>query len=411
MSESMETVIVGGGQAGLAVSYLLTQQGRQNIILERADKAAEAWRNHRWDSFTFVTTNWTIKLPGAEYTGSDPDGFMPKKDIIGYFEDYIEQYSLPVRYNTEAISVESKDNADTVKTNGPTYEATNVVIATGLYQRPRIPSFSAKMVEGIKQLHSSEYRNPGALPPGAVLVVGSAQSGCQIAEELYMSGRTVYLCVGSAGRIPRRYRGKDIGWWLEDIGFFKQTAENLPSPEARFAGSAHISGTNGGHTINLHQFARDGVVLLGHVTDTEGNIITLAPDLRENLAKTDQSEAQLTGAIDAHIEKNGIDAPKESLPSMRDGYEVDEILSLDLKSAGVSTVVWATGYEFDFDLVKLPVTDEYGYPVQSRGRTDHRGLYFIGLPWLTTSKSGLLYGVGGDAAYVVQDIVGHSQED
>lgn len=405
----METVIVGGGQAGLAVSYLLTQQGRQNVILEKADKPAEAWRNHRWDSFTFVTTNWTIQLPGAEYTGPDPDGFMPLKDIIAYFEEYIDRYKLPIRYNSEVISVEGMEGAYTVRTNGPTYEAANVVIATGLFQRPRIPSFSANMVDGIKQFHSSEYRNPEMLPPGAVLVVGSAQSGCQIAEELYMSGRTVYLCVGSAGRLLRRYRGKDIGWWLDKIGFFDKKVDALPSPKARFTGSAHVSGTKGGHTLNLHQFARDGVVLMGRIIEADGSTITLAKDLKENLAKTDQFEAQILGAIDAYIDKSGSDAPTDALPSLKDGYELDEILSLNLEDANISSVIWATGYEFDFNLVKHPVTDEYGYPIQKRGLTDYPGLYFVGLPWLTTAKSGLLYGVGIDAEHIAQDILHRSR--
>jgi putative flavoprotein involved in K+ transport len=409
MIESMETVIVGGGQAGLAVSYLLTQQGRQNVILEKADKPAEAWRNHRWDSFTFVTTNWTIQLPGAEYTGPDPDGFMPLKDIIAYFEEYIDRYKLPIRYNSEVISVEGMEGAYTVRTNGPTYEAANVVIATGLFQRPRIPSFSANMVDGIKQFHSSEYRNPEMLPPGAVLVVGSAQSGCQIAEELYMSGRTVYLCVGSAGRLLRRYRGKDIGWWLDKIGFFDKKVDALPSPKARFTGSAHVSGTKGGHTLNLHQFARDGVVLMGRIIEADGSTITLAKDLKENLAKTDQFEAQILGAIDAYIDKSGSDAPTDALPSLKDGYELDEILSLNLEDANISSVIWATGYEFDFNLVKHPVTDEYGYPIQKRGLTDYPGLYFVGLPWLTTAKSGLLYGVGIDAEHIAQDILHRSR--
>ena len=409
MSETMETVIVGGGQAGLAVSYLLTQQGRQNIVLERATKAAEAWRNHRWDSFTFVTTNWTIQLPGAEYAGPDPDGFLSLKDIISYFENYVERYNLPVQYNTEALSVEKSVGSFTVKTSGATYEAANVVIATGLHQRPRIPSFSANIAKGIQQIHSSEYRNPDTLPPGAVLVVGSAQSGSQIAEELYKSGRKVYLCVGSAGRIPRRYRGKDIGRWMAKLGLFEQTADTLPSPKARFGGSAHISGTKGGHTMNLHQFARDRVTLLGRIIDGQGSTIELAPDLKENLAKTDEFEARLVGAIDAYIEKNGLDIPEGALPSLRDGYEVDEKLSLDLKTASVSSIVWATGYKFDFNLVKLPVADEYGYPIQNQGRTEYPGLYFVGLPWLTTIKSGLLYGVGGDAELVVQDIIDKQQ--
>jgi putative flavoprotein involved in K+ transport len=192
---------------------------------------------------------------------------------------------------------------------------------------------------------------------------------------------------------------------MDGMGLFNRTTDNLPSPKARFGGSAHISGTKGGHTINLHQFARDGVVLLGHMIEVDGNTIRMAPDLKENLAKTDQFEAQLLEAVDAYIEKNGFDAPVESLPPLRDGYEVDEILTLDLDVLNVSSVIWATGYRFNFDLVKLPVTDEYGYPIQESGRTKFPGLYFIGLPWLTTAKSGLLFGVGDDAALVVRDIV------
>jgi putative flavoprotein involved in K+ transport len=409
MPDYIETVIVGGGQAGLAISYYLTQQGRHNVILEQASQPAEAWRNHRWDSFTLVTPNWMTRMPGAEYSGNDPDSFLPLKEIVAYFENYIDSFSLPIQYNTRVTTIEAKDNAYIVSTTGPTYEAANVVIATGLFQRPRIPSFSANISAGIKQLHSSEYRNPEALAKGAILVVGSAQSGCQIAEDLYKSGRKVYLCVSSAGRMPRRYRGKDVTWWLNEIGFGDQTADNLPSPKAKFRASIQSSGTNGGHTINLHQFARDGVVLLGRIVDADGTNIKLAPDLKENLDKAEQFEVQALGMIDGLIEKKGLKIPEETIPQLRDGYELDEILSLDLEAAGISSVVWATGYSFDFSLVKLPVLDEDGYPIQKRGITEYPGLYFLGLPWLTSMKSGLLFGVGDDAANIAADIANRGQ--
>jgi putative flavoprotein involved in K+ transport len=409
MTEYIETVIVGGGQAGLAVSYYLTQKGLTNVVLEQAAQAGEAWRNHRWDSFTFITPNWMTQLPGAEYAGDEPDSFMPLKEIVAYFEDYIDRFKLPVRYNTHVTSVEVKEDAYIVQTNGPTYEASNVVMATGLYQRPRIPSFSTDFAANIEQLHSSEYRNPEALPAGAVLVVGSAQSGCQIAEDLYESGRKVYLCVSQPGRLPRRYRGKDITYWLVEIGFMDQPVDKLPSPKAKFGGSAHGSGTKGGHTINLHQFSRDGVALLGRIVDADGSQIKLAPDLKDSLAKIDQFEAQVVEAIDGFIEKKGLEIPEESLPQLRDGYELDEILSLDMKSAGISTVIWATGFRFDYSLVKLPVIDEDGYPIQKRGITKYPGLYFVGMPWLTSSRSGLLFGVGEDAAHISTDIASRSQ--
>jgi putative flavoprotein involved in K+ transport len=312
-------------------------------------------------------------------------------------------------YNSRVSSIEASDEAYIVHTNGPTYKATNVVMATGLYQQPRIPSFSTSFSANIEQLHSSEYRNPEALPAGAVLVVGSAQSGCQIAEDLYESGRKVYLCVSQAGRLPRRYRGKDITRWLVEIGFMDQPVDKLPSPKAKFGGSAHGSGTKGGHTINLHQFARDGVTLLGRIIDADGSHIKLAPDLKDNLAKIDHFEAQVVEAIDGFIEKKGLEIPEESLPQLRDGYEMDEILSLDMKSAGISSVIWATGFSFDYSLVKLPVVDEDGYPIQKRGITKYPGLYFVGLPWLTSSRSGLLFGVGQDAAHITADIANCSQ--
>jgi putative flavoprotein involved in K+ transport len=404
MTEYAETVIVGGGQAGLAVSYYLTQQGRAHTILEQASQPAEAWRNHRWDSFTLVTPNWTVRMPGAEYQGDDPDGFMTRSEIVAYLEEYIERFRLPLQYGVRVISVEPKEAGYLVHTNETAIGAANVVIATGLFQKPRIPPLSANLPVEIQQLHSSEYRNPAALPAGAVLVVGSAQSGAQIAEELYQSGRKVYLCVGSSGRGPRRYRGKDITWWLDRIGFNDVTVDKLPSPKAKFGGSAQASGKDGGHTINLHQFARDGVVLLGRVQAAQGGKITLAPNLKENLAKTDKFEADLLIRIDDYIEKNGLDVPQESLPKLQDGYDVEVISELNVRSAGITSVIWATGYKFDFNMVKLPVLDEDGYPIQNRGVTEYPGLYFVGLPWLYKISSGLLSGVGDDAAYIVSDI-------
>jgi putative flavoprotein involved in K+ transport len=221
MEHQIETIIVGGGQAGLATSYYLTQQNHEHIVLEQAAQAAQAWRNDRWDSFTFVTPNWTIKMPGAEYAGGEPDGFMERAEIIGYFEDYVTRFQLPVQFNTRVISIEPQANGKgyLVTTDRETYAAQQVVMATGMFQRPKIPKFSGDLPAPILQLHSSVYRNPDALPPGAILVVGSAQSGCQIAEELYQSGRTVYLSVSGAGRVPRRYHGKDIVEWLTLVGF------------------------------------------------------------------------------------------------------------------------------------------------------------------------------------------------
>jgi putative flavoprotein involved in K+ transport len=404
--EKVETVIVGGGQAGLAVSYHLSQEGRAHRILEKASQPAEAWRNHRWDSFTLVTPNWTVRMPGAEYQGDDPDGFMPREEVVAYLEDYIERFSLPIQYDVRVSSVEQNGAGYLVHTGEATVEASNVVIATGLFQQPNVPPFSANLPQEVQQLHSGQYRNPEALPPGAVLVVGSAQSGGQIAEELYQGGRKVYLCVSSAGWGPRRYRGQDIVWWMNKAGFNDVTVDKLPSPRAKFAASALVSGKDGGHTLNVHQFARDGVTLLGRIQDAQGSRITLAPDLKENLAKSDKFRADLLKRIDDYIEKAGLDVPPAALPELRDGYDAEVITELDVQSAGITSVIWATGYRFDFSLVQLPVVDADGYPVQKRGVTGFPGLYFVGLPWLHTSGSGVFGGVGDDAAFIVADIAG-----
>lgn len=402
MTEQIDTIIVGGGQGGLATSYHLIQQGREHIILEKEAQAAQVWRN-RWDSFTLITPNWMLRLPGAEYKGDQPDGFIAREEVVAYFEDYIERYELPVKYGIRVISIEPVEAGYRVKTDKGEFKAASVVMATGMFQQPKIPAFSTNIPAEINQIHSSEYSNPEALPAGAVLVVGSAQSGCQIAEELYMAGKKVYLSVGKAGRFPRRYRGKDITRWLEEA-FPERTVDQLPSPKAKYAGSVHGTGKDGGHTINLHQFARDGVVLLGHIQSVEKERIIFAPDLKENLANADQLETEIVTGIDNYIEQSGLDLPEETLPKLMDGYEAEEIAELNLKSVGITSVIWATGFKFDFSLVKLPIFDEDGYPVQKRGVTEYPGLYFVGLPFLHTSQSGLIGGVGDDAAHLVSAI-------
>jgi putative flavoprotein involved in K+ transport len=401
MTDHVDTIIVGGGQAGISTSYYLKQQGREHVILEQAHQAAKVWSN-RWDSFTLNTPNWMTRLPGAEYQGNDPDGFIPRDEVVAYFEAYIKRFELPVKYGIRVTSVEPIEAGYLVSTDKGEFETTNVVIATGLHQQPRIPAVSANLPAEIHQLHSSEYRNPEALPAGAALVVGSAQSGCQIAEELYRSGCKVYLSVSSSPRMPRRYRGKDITRWLELAGWMDKTVDQLPSPKAKFAASAHSTGKDGGHTINLHQFMRDGVVLLGHIQSIQGYQVALAPDMKENLSKADKFEIDFVKQIDDYIENNGLDTPHDTLPILNDGFAAEEILELDLKTAGITSVIWATGFKFNFGFVKLPVFDEDGYPVQKRGVTEYPGLYFIGLPFLHTIKSGLLFGVGDDAAYVVE---------
>jgi putative flavoprotein involved in K+ transport len=407
MATYTDTVIVGGGQAGLAVSYYLRRQARDHVVLEQAEKLAEAWRNHRWDSFTLNTPNWQSRLPGAEDPGINPDGFASREEIVDYFETYARRFRLPIRYRKRVSSVERDPRNETFIVTiegGERIQSCNVVIATGLYQTPKVPAFAADFPAGVRQVHSDAYRNPEELLPGAVLVVGSAQSGAQIAEELCAAGRKVYLAVGQAGRTPRRYRGRDANWWHEKLGDYDKTVSELPSPRAKFASKPIISGTRGGHTLNLHEFARDGVALVGRLRGVDPGKIELVPDLYENLAAADRFESDFVRRVDAYIARTGMAASEETLPALRDGFEQPPLTELDLGAADITNVVWATGYEFDFSLVKLPIFDADGYPIQTRGVTEYPGLFFVGLPWLHNVKSGLIHGVGEDARYVAEAI-------
>ena len=407
-ARSVDTVVVGGGQAGLAMSYYLKQLGREHVVLEKASAVANAWRNQRWDSFTLVTPNFQVRMPGAEYRGRDPYGFMSLSEVVQYFDDYVQRFKLPVHCNVGVFSVEKLLHRYLVRTSEGEYEADNVVIATGLYQAPKIPRYRQRISPRILQIHSMDYKNPSLLPVGAVLVVGTGQSGAQIAEELYQSGRKVYLSIGSAGRVPRRYRGRDINDWFTRMGMFDTKVEELKSPADKFQPHPQISGKNGGESLNLHQFLRDGVVLLGHVRDARDAHLIFAPDLKETLAKVDQFEINALKAVDNYISRLGLSAPAETVPQLRDGYAQEVITDLDLEASGIATIVWATGYSFDFSFVKLPVVDSDGYPIQKRGVTDYEGLYFLGMPWLHSRRSGILFGVGDDAAHIAEQIAARS---
>lgn len=403
--EHVDTIIVGGGQAGLATSYHLTQLGHEHLVLEQGAQPAPVWSSQRWDSFTLVTPTWASRLPGAEYDGFDPDGFLPRQAVIAVFARYVERFALPVQINTRVLAVEPRDgNGYRVMTPERIFNTRNVVMATGFFQQPKLPPFAASLTPQITQLHSSQYRNPKSLPPGAVLVVGSAQSGCQIAEELNQRGRKVYLATGTAGRVPRRYRGQDIIAWLDQSGFLDLTPEQLPPGMSKFEGIPQLSGTQGGHTINLHQFARDGITLLGHLRGIAGATAVFAPDMHENLSQVDQFERDVLAKIDGFIATNGFEAPHEEVPHLRNGLAQPIITELDLTAAGIRTVIWATGYSFDYSVVKLPIVDLDGFPRQRGGVTDFPGLYFVGMPWMPAERSGFLFGVGEAAGRIAKQI-------
>ena len=407
MADEVETVIVGGGQAGLATSYWLGQLGRPNIVLEQAAYAGSAWRDGRWDSFTLVTPNWSFRLPGAEYDGPDPDGFILRDEIVARFERYAESKRLPVRYGLTVTSIEAADSGEgfKVKSNEGTWQARRVVVATGLFQKGKIPDFAKGIPPTVRQIESGQYRNPQALESGAVLIVGSGQSGAQIAEELNQAGRKVYLCVGNSIHAQRRYRGRDLFEWLMLTGFTDRTVAQLPSPQARFFSTPLVTGKEGGHALNLHSFYRNGVTLLGHLRGIENGCLQVAPDLQESLTKADQAEANALNRFNTYIEKAGISAPPpEQMEAPRDAYNAPEIPSVDLQKTGIATIIWAKGHQADFSLVKFPVFEESGFPQTQAGVTAVPGLYFAGLPWQDTMKTGLLVGVGESTAHLAEHI-------
>lgn len=409
--ETRNTIIIGGSQSGLAMSYLLTQQDRDHIVLEKNQRIGESWRK-RWDTFTLVTPNWQLQLPGFAYQGDEPDGFLTRDEVVDYLEAYADHFDPPLRFGVEVTAVTPITPGDgyLVQTTEGDYLADNVVVTVGTFQYPAIPEFSQNAPESIKQLHSSEYRNPAALPEGNVLVVGSGQSGCQIAQELNESGRQVYLCTGKAGRIPRRYRGKDGFWWADRLGIFDQTVDDLESLAERFAANPQASGKDSGREINLHQFAREGIRLLGHLEGIQGQKAIIAGDLYDNLAVGDKLAKQFRNGVDMYVQKAGLDLPEETVVERQDGYDQEIITELNLADAGISTIVWATGFDWDFSWIQLPIFDEWGYPIQERGVTEHPGLYFLGLHWLYKRKSGLFLGVGGDAKHIAEHIAVHSPE-
>jgi putative flavoprotein involved in K+ transport len=410
INEQADTIIIGAGHSGLGIGYCLAQRKRSFIIIEKGDALTPAWRS-RWDSFTLVLPNWTLQLPGYAYQGDDPDGFLNRDEMVRYMEGFAATFQPDIRFGSQVTSIEKAPDGGKflVCTKDHTYQADHVIVATGTYQAPRLPAFQRNISDGFTQLHTSQYHNPDQLPEGSALVVGSGQSGCQIAEELYKSGRKVYLCVGGAIRLPRTYRGKDSVMWLSEMGFFDMTVDKLSSPREKFVANPFLTGKDGGHSLDLHQFAKDEVVLLGRMRDAQGSRIFLAPTLMESLAKIDNFVADVTGRIDQYIEKNHIAA--ESAPvqaPLKDGYAAQVIVELDLHAAGIKSIIWATGYKFDYSLVKFPVFDEDGYPVQTRGVSEVPGLYFVGMHFLYKRKSGLPWGIAADAEYIAEHIQAHA---
>jgi putative flavoprotein involved in K+ transport len=398
--EQIETLIIGGGQAGLAMSYYLGQMGREHLILERAG-VAERWRSERWDSLTFQSPNWNIRLPGFAFQAADPDAFASRDDVLGFIKRYAALIHAPLRCGLAATALRRAPDSThlIVETEAGHLMANNVVIATGPFQRPadRLPIGDTAL-----HLHSSQYRNPQTLPPGAVLVIGSGNSGAQIAEELCAAGRRVYLSVSRHRRIPRRYRGKDYIWWYEALGDGEAIVDQRQDPPpARLLTSVH-----GGHDVDLRRLATEGAVLLGRILGGRDGKLTIALDLGENLARGDASFVDFTQQADAYAARNGLELPPSDAATevLRNPKKAcDPILTLDLAAADISTIIWCNGFRYDFNWIDLPVFANQ-VPAHRRGVTSVPGVYFLGLPWLHKLKSAFLNGVGEDAEHLAEHI-------
>lgn len=405
----MPVAIIGGGQAGLSVSWYLSRAGIDHVVLE-AHTPVHAWADSRWDNFTLVTPNWHCRLPGYTYDGPDPDGFMTRDEVVSWLDGWLQTFDAPVRTHTRVTKLAQRTEggfALTLETHSGTETLTceNAVIATGGYPLPVLPPFAGSLDPDVAQIHSEQYRNAEQLPDGAVLVVGTGQSGAQIAEDLHLAGRQVHLAVGNAPRVARFYRGRDCMTWLSDMGLYDRAAQQYPGGKAAIEKTNHyVTGRDGGRDVDLRQFAAEGMKLYGSLADGKDAMLHFEPTLRGALDYADSVYNSICSDIDGYIEREGIPAP----PASR--YEPvwepeNEVTTLDLVAEGVTSIVWAIGYRPDYRWIEASAFDGGGRPMQTRGVTSVPGLSFIGLPWMHTWGSGRFLGIDRDASHIAATII------
>ncbi|MDR6407838.1 flavin-containing monooxygenase [Paraburkholderia terricola] len=401
---SIDTLVVGAGQAGVAMSEHLSKLGVPHLVLERA-RIAERWRTARWDSLVANGPAWHDRFPNLEFAGVDPDAFASKEQVADYFVAYARKFEAPIRTGVEVRQVVRNPGRPgfTIETSEGVVEANRVVVATGPFQRPVIPPIAPRD-STLTQIHSADYRNPGQLPEGGVLVVGAGSSGVQIADELQRAGKRVYLSVGAHDRPPRAYRGRDFCWWLGVLGEWDAEVMKPGREHVTIA----VSGSRGGHTVDFRRLAQQGVTLVGLTKSFDKGVATFEADLAANLARGDENYLSLLDAADAYAERNGLDLPPE--PEARVIPADPECVThplrdLDLATAGVTSIVWATGYAVDFNWLKVDAFDEKGKPVHQRGVSKEPGIYFLGLPWLSRRGSAFIWGVWHDAKHIADHIV------
>ena len=404
-------IIVGGGQAGLSASYFLQKKNIEHLVLEKKT-LMHGWKHERWDSFTLVTPNWQCDLPGHPYAGVDPDGFMNQAEVVEYLKEFSDKVAAPVREGITVYSV-TCDNKGlyTVTTNDGCYTADQVIVCSGGYHIPIIPRMAERLPGDITQIHSAEYKNAGQLPEGAVLVVGAGQSGAQIAEDLHLEGRKVFLATGDSPRVARFYRGKDVVRWLDDMGYYRMSVDNHPlGKNVRSNTNHYVTGRDGGRDIDLRKFATEGMELFGLMIDYQDGELKFLPDLEEHLDSADATYNNINARIDQWIEQNGIrtdEGPSVYEPVWKpDG----ERTSLSLAASGITRVIWGIGYRPDFSWLDAPVFNGQGHPQHQRGVTGQPGLYFLGLPWLHTWGSGRFSGVREDAEFLIDKVFAYQEQ-
>jgi len=397
-------IIIGGGQAGLSLSYYLTQKNIEHIVIEK-NTALNAWKQKRWDSFTLVTPNWQCQLPNHPYLGDDPNGFMKRDEIIDYVDGFIDKVNAPIIENTSVIGCKKLEPSFyEVNTSRGIFTANHIVVATGAYHHPIVPKLSATIPADIHQIHSEQYTSAKELPEGNVFVIGSGQSGAQIAEDLHIEGRKVYLATGSSPRCARFYHGRDVVDWLADMDYYDMPVEKHPLKEGVRDNSNHyVTGRDGGRDIDLRKFAFDGMELFGQMKDFNGREFLFDETLKENLDTADDTYNRINQKIDKYILDNNINAPiGESYTPV---WEPEtERASLSLSQSGITSIIWCIGFKHDFSWIDCDIFDAKGYPQHQRGITTEAGLSFLGLPWLHTWGSGRFSGIARDANYIADHI-------
>jgi putative flavoprotein involved in K+ transport len=406
--QQIDTIVIGAGQAGLATSRLLTERGRDHIVLERG-RLAERWRSERWDSLRLLTPNWMSRLPGWSYRGPEPDGFMTMPELVDHLAGFARSFAAPVAEETTVRSVEHAGDAYRVRTDQGVWRARHVVVATGHCDVPQIPAQARGLAPDAEQLAPSRYRNPWQLRDGGVLVVGASASGLQIADELRRAGRDVVLAVGRHSRMPRRYRGMDIMWWLDRIGTLRTRVEDVADIEAaRRSPSLQLVGDPSGRTLDLAVARASGIRLAGRLEGVDGQRISFADDLARTVAAADRRLRRVLDRIDAHIADTGlageVDEP-EPLPAV---HTAGALTKLDLRAAGITTVLWATGHRRSYPWLRVPVLDRNGDIVQRQGATPSPGLYVVGMAFQNRRNSTFIDGVGEDARLVVDQLTSRS---